>query len=76
MSRWSLNILKQYVADRVEQEDCVTSIAGNSTEIHMAQTSQVSTKSWACNEWGIDQEFPSLEDMFSGNVIRIALNNY
>ena len=69
MSRWSLNILKQYVADRVEQEDCVTSIAGNSTEIHMAQDAQDSTESWACNEWGIDQEFSSLKDMSSGNVI-------
>ena len=35
----------------------------------MAQASQVSTKSWACNEWGIDQEFSSLKDMSSGNVI-------
>jgi hypothetical protein len=69
VSRWSLNIVKQYVADRIEQEDCVTSMARNSTGIHMAQPAQNSTESWVRNEWGIEQEFPSLEDMFFGNGI-------
>ncbi|KAJ6189230.1 hypothetical protein N7519_004138 [Penicillium mononematosum] len=68
VSRWSLNIVKQYVADKVEQ-DCVTSMAGDHTGIHMAQPTHNSGESWACNEWGFEQEFPSLEDMFFGNVI-------
>ncbi|CAG7946099.1 unnamed protein product [Penicillium nalgiovense] len=69
VSRWSLNIVKQYVADRVEQEDCVTSMAGNSTGIHITHSAQNFTDPWVCNGWGTEQEFPSLEDMFFGNVI-------
>ncbi|CAI7610413.1 unnamed protein product [Penicillium crustosum] len=69
VSRWSLNIMKQHVADRIEQEDCVTSMGENSTEIYMPQSVQNFTDPWGCNEWSIEQEFPSLEDMFFGNVI-------
>ncbi|CAI7672460.1 unnamed protein product [Penicillium viridicatum] len=69
VSRWSLNIMRQHVAGRIEQEDCVTSMGENSTDIYMTQSMQTATDSWGCNEWGIDQEFPSLEDMFFGNVI-------
>ncbi|KAJ5823136.1 hypothetical protein N7447_005476 [Penicillium robsamsonii] len=69
VSRWSLNIMKQHVADRIEQEDCATSMGENSTGICMLQSVQNATDPWVYNEWGIDQEFPSLEDMFFGNVV-------
>lgn len=69
VSRWSLNIIKQHVADRIEQEDCVTSMGENSTGIYMPQSVQHATEPWVCNEWGIEQEFPSLEDMFFGNMV-------
>ncbi|KGO78474.1 hypothetical protein PITC_069370 [Penicillium italicum] len=69
VSRWSLNIMKQHVADRTEQEACVTSMGENSTGTYMPQSVHNATGPWVCNEWGIEQEFPSLEDMFFGNVI-------
>ncbi|KAI2730745.1 hypothetical protein CBS147332_2597 [Penicillium roqueforti] len=69
VSRWSLNIMKQHVADRIEQQDCVTSTGENGTGIYMPQSVQNATEPWVCNEWGIEQEFPSLEDMFFSNVI-------
>ncbi|KAJ5942525.1 hypothetical protein N7516_002693 [Penicillium verrucosum] len=69
VSRWSLNIMKQHFAERIEEEDCMASMGENSTDIYMPQSVQNSTDPWGCNEWGIEQEFPSLEDMFFGNVI-------
>ncbi|KAJ5972379.1 uncharacterized protein N7479_002297 [Penicillium vulpinum] len=69
VGRWSLNIMKQHVADRIEQEDCVTSMGENSTGIYMPQSIETATEPWVCNEWSVEQEFPSLEDMFFGNVI-------
>ncbi|KAJ9482829.1 hypothetical protein VN97_g10592 [Penicillium thymicola] len=69
VSRWSLNIMKQHFAEHIEQEDCVASMGENSTDLYMPQSVQNATDTWGCNEWGIEQEFPSLEDMFFGNVI-------
>jgi hypothetical protein len=60
---WSLNTIKQHAADRIEQH-CATSIRGDSTESYMPQSVQGDPESWVSSEWGIEKEFPSLEDMF------------
>ncbi|KAJ5779283.1 hypothetical protein N7457_007003 [Penicillium paradoxum] len=64
VSRWSLNIMKQYMADEFDQES-VTVMGGDFTGANL----QHAPEPWDCNEWGFDQEFPSLEEMFFGNVV-------
>ncbi|KAJ5449170.1 hypothetical protein N7445_003991 [Penicillium cf. griseofulvum] len=66
--RWFLNIIKQHVADRIEQLGA-TSMRGDGTEIYMPQSVQGAPGPCAYSEWGIEQEFPSLENMFFGNVL-------
>lgn len=68
VSRWSLNIMKQHVTDNIEK-DRMPAETGESTHLILSQSAQQTTAPWNCNEWFTEQDFPSLEDMFFGNVI-------
>jgi hypothetical protein len=68
VSRWSLNIMKQHVADNIEK-DRMPSETGESIHLILSQSTQQTTAPWVCNEWFTEQEFPSLEDMFFANAI-------
>ncbi|KAJ6048381.1 uncharacterized protein N7446_011064 [Penicillium canescens] len=68
VSRWCLNIIKQHVAEG--NEPAHLGLAGaNRVETFTSQSVQDLPESWDDNEWSIEQEFPSLEDMLFGNVI-------
>lgn len=67
VSRWSLNVIRQHVSGN--ELDSLTDGAGD-TEACPPPTAD-NAKSWMDSDWtsNIEQEFPSLEDMFFGNVV-------
>lgn len=67
VSRWSLNIMKQYATGDSES-DTLLSTDAPSTDTLAPVMSDAASRSWADSEWNIEQEFPSLEEMFFGNV--------
>jgi hypothetical protein len=68
VSRWSLNIMKQHVTDNTEKETMPSNTGEITNSIPMHSAQQYGAP-WACDEWLIEQEFPSLEDMFFENKI-------
>ncbi|KAJ5759424.1 hypothetical protein N7520_006580 [Penicillium odoratum] len=66
VSRWSLNVIRQYV----NGSDLDTLTGSESTETFIPPVMDT-TKSWVESEWNmnVDQEFPSLEDMFFGHAV-------
>lgn len=67
VSRWSLNVIKQHISG--SELDSLTDGTDN-TETFPPPTAD-KNKSWVDSEWNvnIEQEFPSLEDMFFGNAV-------
>ncbi|KAJ5928793.1 hypothetical protein N7466_007749 [Penicillium verhagenii] len=64
VSRWSLNVIRQHVSG----SDMETSTDNENSVAAMPPVAD-DTKTWVDNEWSIEQEFPSLEDMFFGNAV-------
>lgn len=67
VSRWSLNVIRQHVG--ANQGESIPDGADN--EIFLSLLTENAARSWMAvdSEWSIDQEFPSLEDMFFGNAV-------
>ncbi|KAJ5671911.1 hypothetical protein N7507_001038 [Penicillium longicatenatum] len=66
VSRWSLNVIKQHV-NGSELDSLID--GADSTETFAPPTA-VNPRSWMESDWSmnLEQEFPSLEDMFFGNA--------
>lgn len=69
VSRWSLNVIRQHVGGN--QGESVPD--GTDNEIFLSLLTENAARSWMPvamdSEWSVDQEFPSLEDMFFGNAV-------
>jgi hypothetical protein len=68
VSRWSLNIIKQHVAESSGPAHPEI-VEAKKAEHFVSQLVQNLSDTWEDNEWSIEQDFPSLEDMLFGNVI-------
>ncbi|KAJ5702318.1 hypothetical protein N7488_009866, partial [Penicillium malachiteum] len=68
VSRWSLNVIKQHVNGGSEMESLDTDGTENA-EPYLPLIADPAARSWMDSEWNIEQEFPSLEDMFFGSVV-------
>jgi hypothetical protein len=66
VSRWSLNVIKQHV-NGSELDSLID--GADSTETFASPTAE-NPRSWIESDWSmnLEQEFPSLEDMFFGNA--------
>ena len=68
VSRWSLNVIKQHVTGNSELENFAAE-GPQSAETFVPLMTDPAAKSWIDSEWNVEQEFPSLEEMFFGNVV-------
>ncbi|KAJ5899409.1 hypothetical protein N7495_004153 [Penicillium taxi] len=67
VSRWSLNKIRQHASGCCEADLFVTRTEG-AEELDPSMTSHAPKSSWLDNDWGLELDFPSLEEMFFGNV--------
>ncbi|KAJ5093808.1 hypothetical protein N7456_009669 [Penicillium angulare] len=68
VSKWSMNVIKQHVNGKNEMASLISE-STEDTEPFIPALADSMTKSWVESEWNMDSEFPSLEDMFFGNVV-------
>lgn len=67
VSRWSLNIIRQHLIGNGGQDSLVSTVTDNN--LYGTLMADEALKPWEEGEWSFEQEFPSLEEMFFGNVV-------
>lgn len=67
VSRWSLNIIRQRLVGEGGQEPPISAVAD--TNVCGTLMTDEALKPWDEGNWNFEQEFPSLEEMFFGNVV-------
>ena len=67
VSRWSLNIIRQHLIGNGGQESLVSTVTDNN--LYGTLMADETLKPWEEGYWSFEQEFPSLEEMFFGNVV-------
>ncbi|KAJ5232544.1 hypothetical protein N7468_005500 [Penicillium chermesinum] len=69
VSRWSLNIVRQHLLGTSTQESSVQVGTDNNSDGTTTGITDEALKSWEEGYLNLDQEFPSLQDMFSLDVV-------
>ncbi|KAJ5303159.1 hypothetical protein N7476_009958 [Penicillium atrosanguineum] len=67
VSRWSLNIVRQHLIGNGGQEPPISTVIDNN--LYGTLMADEALKPWEEGDWSFEQEFPSLEEMFFGNVV-------
>lgn len=68
VGRWSLSIMKQYITGSNDPDSTSCERENIENELQLIDPATDIMKSWEEVDWGFEQEFPSLQEMFFGDM--------